>query len=226
MIDPTFMLAGLDEDPVRLIGIGAAGFGVLLLSGLVKSQASVARWKRRARSAENDLQELKSRALFEDPATGLGNQNQLDVDCGKLVGRQRRHGEPFSLGILEVENVFRPTDGLSPAALNAASQVILNASRLEDSVCRLGDRTFGVLLAQADVAGANVFLERVRAMISSHPWKDGNAMVYLSVTGGIAQWTDEMHSTRDLVMAAVAARESYRNELERQQRRFAPQISA
>jgi GGDEF domain-containing protein len=158
-------------------------------------------WRARAEALEEELARLHHHAALEDPVTGLGNVHQFYRDAARNVARYRRYADPFAVALFEVQPVSAPRPGLPEAAVAELARVLLAAARLEDSVCRLGESRFGVVLANATDEGASRFVERVADRIGGQTW-GGADLTFLQVSGGAAQWQNAMETITDLLSLA------------------------
>jgi GGDEF domain-containing protein len=186
-----------------LIAQGALVFVVVPRYHAARADASL--WQTRAEEARTELARLHKHAIHEDEETGVGNSRQLEIDFVKSVARVRRRDEPFSLAVIEVGHALR-RDAVDSDAIVAAAGVLLGVARAEDSVCRVDERLFAVLLAGADVNGGRRFVDRVRTRASAEMFRGGRGMRLLELRGGVAQWCADFdsldalgrHARRDL----------------------------
>jgi len=153
--------------------------------------------------------------LHEDPETGLGTRRQFDVAWIRDAARARRWGEPFSLVLLDVQDAFGGQDAMTPAAAKQVGTILTEAARGEDSVFRLGNAAFAVLLSAARSDGASAFLERVRVRISSEPIPAGTGS-FFTVYGGVNEWHDAQEAPEAMLRAAELDMRRYGVELRRQ----------
>lgn len=200
-----------------LIGPGAglwlmAGV-VLLLAGLCLHMAvDRAHAGQEAREWEQHI----AQQLHEDPETSLGTRRQLDLAWIKSNARARRWGEPFCIVVLEVHDAFGVQDRpLSAETARQVGVVLTEAARGEDSVFRLGNSAFAVLLAAAGATGAAAFVERVRIRISSDPLP-GGAGAFFTVYGGLCEWHEDYPTAEAMLRAADSDLRRYGSELRRQ----------
>lgn len=183
-------------------------------------------WQQREH-ARNDLAALLRLAVpspYEDPDTGLGTRRLLEIASAKEAARHRRSNEPFALALLSITDAFRPRRPVEPAIARAVAVILLRAARTEDSVCRLGERTFAVLLPCANATGAMSFLDRARIRVSSEPQREGDKHRYLTVYGGVGEWQDSMSSLEDLLASARADMTDFRVEWEHDAAEWIPHL--
>ena len=157
------------------------------------ARAAGALWQSRTGEALAELARLQEHAIHEDEETGVGNARQLELDFVKAVARARRRDEPFSLAVIEVNHSLRRND-VDPEAIVGVAGILLAVARADDSVCRVDERLFAVLLAGSEATGGHRFVERVQTKVSAEMFRSGPAMRLLELRGGVAQWRAEFDS--------------------------------
>lgn len=143
-----------------------------------------------------------------DAESGLPNARQLRDVLRHEVARARRHGDRGYLGVLEVElNNFHPAEpGAPPPPFGRwVAEVLLGSLRETDTVVRLDERHFALVLTECDDDGAEVLFGRVRTNLSTTPFAhnaDGTG-VYLRSWGAGAPWRPEYATADDYLAAAI-----------------------
>ncbi|MFQ5382438.1 MAG: hypothetical protein ACE5EF_12580, partial [Dehalococcoidia bacterium] len=124
--------------------------GLILLPALAAvafgAAALYLRQCRRIASLREEVETLRSR-LGEDLVTGLGNVRQLRADWARLSALGRRHEEPFSAVVVELEDAALPGRAISTDDIRHLASRLEDATRAEDHVYRVDSRRFAVLLA-------------------------------------------------------------------------------
>jgi len=161
---------------------------------LTEAQADAVAWEKRAFMLMDEVGRCKHPMTHVDPDTAVGTIRQFEVDFGKLVARFSRHHERFALTLLELHG-DGPEHGVDPRLALRCAHAILETSRAEDSVCRLSEHQFAVLLPMADRAGAEQFLKRVRGRMSG---LGGMIAIYV----GAAEWTPDLAGVWQLLERA------------------------
>jgi GGDEF domain-containing protein len=177
-------------------------------------------WRERALALEAELQRLRERVAVEDPQSGLGNEAQFRRDATKLMARRMRGGTPFTVVIFDALLAGRSSEGLDAAVVEGIAAGLVEMVRTEDSVARLAERRFGILLAGSTEDAARGFVERARGRLSQLRDDEGH-FVMVSLVAGVAEWKPEMKGGRALMAAALADLERYRAEYGRERSRFA-----
>ncbi|MET0283877.1 MAG: diguanylate cyclase [Polyangiales bacterium] len=183
--------------------------------------------------ADNAALAIRNAQLYErmrqlsthDELTGLPNQRNLDSHLGREIDRARRFDKPFSLLSLEVDQLEGALGAVDSArgdaVLRDLSLLLLDHVRKVDTVARVGDARFVVLLPRCDARDACGVAEKLRKNISTHPFFEPseNAATRLTASVGVAQLTsaDDIHGTSLLArgeQALSVARTAGRNRVQ------------
>jgi len=163
-------------------------------------------WRDRTEVLDRELVRLRQDAAFVDPATGVGNLHQLDLQFLKLLGRWRRYNEPFTIALISLTDARTDADAeaeqVPPKAFAHLARILMETVRIEDTVCRASQNEFAVLLANSTLVGAEAFLERARNNIAREPIRTGQGSRYYRSAAGVAQWSDTVGSLPALLQIA------------------------
>jgi diguanylate cyclase (GGDEF)-like protein len=140
-----------------------------------------------------------------DPLTGLANHRtffeRLDIE----VRRARRHGDPLSLIIIDLDHFKRVNDVHGHLAgdgvLVETAGRLTALARAEDTVARIGGEEFAWLLPECDAREAWLAGERARRAIAQTPFPQVGR---LTMSAGVAQLGQGM-SVTELFRHADAA---------------------
>ena len=120
--------------------------------------------EKEARKAERFREESMS-----DPLTGLYNRRGWEALVSAEEERCRRYGHPAAVLVVDLDDMKQVNDSLGHAAgdeyLRRAAQCLLEASRAEDVVARIGGDEFVLLGVECGSVGANALLRRVREFL-------------------------------------------------------------
>lgn len=145
------------------------------------------------------LKELASR----DELTGLHNRRYLMEILGQQFERARRHGEPFSLCILDLDLFKHINDswghGVGDEVLCGFAEriragmrgmdVIVRGEDTEDTTFgRYGGEEFLLLLPYAEALGAQACVERLRCTTREHAFTTSAGDLSLTFSAGIAHY--------------------------------------
>jgi diguanylate cyclase (GGDEF)-like protein len=156
--------------------------------------AAAIQLKRRHDQLRQENVKLDS-ASRTDVLTGLGNRRKLDDDIDALTGMARRHDQPFSVALVDVDHFKSVNDTYGHSAgdevLRAIAARLQDALRVEDVAGRWGGEEFLFLLPMTDLAGATVVGERLRHAVACRPIRiaDGT-LIEASISVGVATGTD------------------------------------
>ncbi|MDQ3287186.1 MAG: GGDEF domain-containing protein [Pseudomonadota bacterium] len=171
-----------------------------LLGSYIASLRNVlARQKAALANALGQLQELASR----DELTGLHNRRHLMEMLQRQHDRAVRHGEPFSLCILDLDHFKRINDthghNVGDEALREFGERVRMQLRRMDMIGRAEaraafDRTFGryggeeflLLLPYSDLRGARACVERLRGAIAAQPFATSAGEMTVTFSAGVA----------------------------------------
>jgi diguanylate cyclase (GGDEF)-like protein len=127
-----------------------------------------------------------------DPLTGMANRRALFDAMNRELSSSRRHAEPVSLIVIDLDHFKRVNDTAGheagDQALAEVGRVIRETARAEDSVGRLGGEEFAVVVPGADLASALRAAERLREALASTPIAAGGRVFNLTASMGVAEW--------------------------------------
>jgi diguanylate cyclase (GGDEF)-like protein len=108
-----------------------------------------------------------------DPLTGLLNRRRLMQVLAQQKQALVRHGEPWSLLLLDLDHFKQVNDNHGHAAgdqvLVAVAALLQAQARDVDAVARMGGEEFCVVLPRTDATGARAFAERLRQQLAQTP---------------------------------------------------------
>jgi len=160
------------------------------------------------------VRDISERKAFEaqihelayfDPVTRLANR-QLFVDrLTQAIALSRRDGLPLTLLLIGFPDLRRYAfleEGAKNLSKEAAKR-LLDSIRAEDSVGRISDGEFALLL-HADARGAERVATQILARFAD-PFPFGDKEVIVECDIGIACYPDDGRSSEDLLSAALVA---------------------
>ncbi len=151
------------------------------------------------------------RLATTDTLTGLPNRRSFFEALGREIARSRRHGQPFSLILCDIDFFKEVNDTHGHDAgdnvLRQFGRHLRKALRREDLPSRYGGEEFGVLLPETDLAKAVHIAERLRTLVEqssfsvSRGQKD-SPQVKLTASFGVAQLQEDTDSAETLFSRA------------------------
>lgn len=159
---------------------------------------------------QNLLLEHQSKALLEnnkklelltctDSLTDLFNRRHFDHALGKELSHARRHNEPFSLMMIDLDHFKHINDVYGHSAgdkvLSEVATVISNNVRKSDIVCRVGGEEFAIIFRNADDHKIRIIAETLRNKIEQSPVTSQGKVI--SVTASIGVSTFRINSATD-----------------------------
>jgi len=155
-----------------------------------------------------------------DGLTGAYNYRYLMRRIDEEIERTRRHGAPFAVLMLDVDNLKEYNDLFGhlggSAALRELAQLLIQQSRGIDVVAKYGGDEFGVLLPETTWSGAETYARRVLHRVEAHHFED-DPQRRLTVSVGIAVHPDEGSTAKEILQKAderlFAAKSEGRNRV-------------
>jgi diguanylate cyclase (GGDEF)-like protein len=183
--------------------------------------------------ADNAALAIRNAQLFErmrqlsthDELTGLPNQRNLLSHLERELDRARRFDKPMALLSLEIDHLQAALGGLEPgraaAVLRDLALFLLDHVRKVDTVARVGEAQFVVLLPRCDGREGCGVAEKLRKGLAAHPFFDSaeSAATKLTASVGVAQLSsaDDVEGRSLLAraeQALAAARQAGRNRVQ------------
>src|SRR5216684_3391590 len=156
---------------------------------------------------------------FKDEVTALYNRRFFSIRLEEEVSRYRRFNHPVSVVLLDLDAFKSVNDELGHASgdetLRGMAEILLRHSRGINVICRYGGDEFAVLLVETSKAGARLYADRIRYVLSSYRFSHGRRV---TASFGIASLPEDVApSAEDLIQAAdealYAAKRSGKNRV-------------
>jgi diguanylate cyclase (GGDEF)-like protein len=216
------------------IGILMGSFSRMLAT--IEQQAGeINQFAVRLDSAYKELEFTNARLKefsFKDEVTGLYNRRFFSIRLEEEVSRYRRFNHPVSVVLLDLDGFKAINDELGHAAgdetLRDMADILMKYSRGINVICRYGGDEFAVLLVETSKDGARLYADRIRHVLSTHPFAHGRR---LTASFGIASLPEDVApGAEDLIRAAdealYAAKRAGKNRVSVYEDVAAPQVPA
>jgi diguanylate cyclase (GGDEF)-like protein len=147
-----------------------------------------------------DLRSTVSRLSTDDPVTGLLDRTHFRVTLSQQVASARRHLQPLSLVVIELDGFERARPERRDQALQVLGAALRRTLRECDTACRYGDTAVAALLEDTPESGAAAAAERVRRAVTGSP--TGRSF---TISAGIACYPSHALDAQDLLHRSVQA---------------------
>jgi len=155
--------------------------------------------------------EVRDRIVY-DQLTGLLTKESLYLAFARELDRCVGYGLPLSVLMMDLDRFKSVNDThghlMGSHVLSEVGAVIRNSIREEDVSARYGGEEFVSYLAEADLEGALLAAERVRAAIEAHRFTFEGKTIEVTISIGAAQ--APAHGTEMTALVAAADRALYR----------------
>jgi diguanylate cyclase (GGDEF)-like protein len=134
-----------------------------------------------------------------DPLTDIPNRRAFIERATMALAHSRRHGEPFSIAYIDVDNFKQVNDNLGHAAGDQLLRVVASAIRTElrsdDMVARLGGDEFGIIFTHAP-QGIKQHVDRIKQALDNHcPHEHAYQAIGFSI--GVVHYDGTLQATTD-----------------------------
>jgi diguanylate cyclase (GGDEF)-like protein len=206
-------LAALGGEDTLVSALGTGVGAIALLAGAALGGTLLTLRREHEALARREADALRMAEL--DDLTGLGNYRMFMRQLTAEVARSRRHEDPFSLVMLDLDGFKAINDELGHLAgddaLRLVAAALRDALREEDVCCRQGGDEFAVIAVRAGEEEARELAERLTRAIAEIPFgAEGERRLGASVG-----WTTFGHPARSvdelIVRADAALRETKRS---------------
>jgi diguanylate cyclase (GGDEF)-like protein len=201
------------------VALGSTAVGAALVSlGLAAFEWSADRQERKQDQPEPpevtiDLRTTVPRLSTNDPVSGLIDRTYFRVTLSQRVASARRHLQPLSLVVIELDGFERARPERRDQALRVLGTALRRTLRECDTACRYSETAVVALLEDTPESGAAAAAERVRKAVTGS--LTGRSF---TISAGIACYPSHALDAHDLlrrsVQALAAARAAGRDRVE------------
>ena len=149
-----------------------------------------------------------------DALTGTYNRRYLDRRLDEEVARASRYGFPLAVLLLDIDHFKKINDvhghPFGDGILAALSQIVMNSVRKTDVVARYGGDEILVIATHTPLRDAAELGERLRQRVEAAEMgqandASGGLPVRVTISAGVAGFSDELSSGESLIHAADQA---------------------
>jgi diguanylate cyclase (GGDEF)-like protein len=141
---------------------------------------------------------------FKDEVTGLYNRRFFSIRLEREVARHREFNHPVSVVVVELDGLETISDELGRAAgddtLRGMAEILLRHSRGINVVSRYDGSLFAVVLVETSKAGACLYADRIRYVLSSFQFSHHRRV---TASFGIASLPEDVTPTAEELMRAA-----------------------
>jgi diguanylate cyclase (GGDEF)-like protein len=191
------------------VGTLMTSFNKMLLT-IEQQAAEINTFATRLDAAYKELESTNARlkeTSFKDEVTGLYNRRFFSLRLEEELSRYRRFNHPVSVVMLDLDGFKAVNDDFGHTVgddtLREIAQILMKHSRGINVVSRYGGDEFAVLLVETSKAGARLYADRIREVVSKYPFSHGKVV---TASFGVASLPDDEAGTaEDLFRAADEA---------------------
>jgi diguanylate cyclase (GGDEF)-like protein len=193
-----------------------------MLETIEQQAAEINSFASRLDQAYKELEATNARlreTSFKDEVTGLYNRRFFSIRLEEEMQRHRRFNHPVSVVLTDLDGFKAVNDELGHAVgdetLREIAQILMKHSRGINVVARYGGDEFVVLLVETSKAGARLYADRIRQVVSTYPFSHGKR---ITASFGIASLPDDEAATSEELVriadeALYAAKRAGKNQV-------------
>jgi diguanylate cyclase (GGDEF)-like protein len=157
---------------------------------------------------ESSYHEEIYRLSTVDGLTQIFNKRYFAETLGRELSRARRYDRPLALMMFDIDHFKQCNDTYGHRAgdhvLRELAELVRERARKVDVVARYGGEEFAVILPEIDLAGAQLFAEKLRKMVQEHRFHFEGRDVPVTISVGIADLESAVANPDDLIARADA----------------------
>jgi len=175
------------KDIAAVLGIPEAEFTPKVKAAILSLVQEAERLRRELETTKKRVAQLEELA-DQDTLLPVANRRAFVRELSRVMSHVERYNAPHCVLFFDLNGLKRINDTLGHAAGDAALQTVartlIDNTRESDMVGRLGGDEFGVILAQADQASANLKAARLAQLIEAQTVEWRGHKIALSVAHG------------------------------------------
>jgi diguanylate cyclase (GGDEF)-like protein len=159
--------------------------------------------------ANASLHERMEKMAITDGLTGLCNHRHFHERLEQELARVRRHPEPLSVLLLDVDHFKRVNDSyghpFGDVVLRGIARLLSSLVREVDVVARYGGEEMAILLVNTDVRGAEAMAGRIMKALRKKTFHHQGEKVTVTASLGSATCPADGQTSSDIIRAADEA---------------------
>jgi two-component system, cell cycle response regulator len=146
------------------------------------------------------------RLMTVDGLTELHNKRYFTEALEREASRSRRYSRTFSLVLFDIDHFKKINDTFGHLAgdsvLRQLGALVRGRVRRDDVPARTGGEEFSVIVPEVPLDGAITLAEKLREAIEAATFRFEATRIPVTVSIGVAEWTEDMEDPADLVKRA------------------------
>src|SRR2546426_5231910 len=178
-----------------------------MLAPIEQQASAIDRYAVRLDTAYKELESTNARLKefsFKDEVTGLYNRRFFSIRLEEEVSRYRRFNHPVSVVLLDLDGFESVNDDLGHPAgdetLRGMAEILLRHSRGINVISRYGGDEFAVLLVETPKAGARLYADRIRQVVSTYPFGHG---LRVTASFGVSSLPEDIAASPDDIIRSA-----------------------
>ncbi|MDB5797544.1 MAG: diguanylate cyclase/phosphodiesterase & domain with sensor [Paucimonas sp.] len=168
------------------------------IARVLMANAAVSRLRADLKSKNQELHDLSEKLAdlaSRDELTRLCNRREFMRLLQEEAVRSGRSRVGFCVAILDIDHFKQVNDvyghAVGDAVLHEVGAVLDSVRRSIDKAARFGGEEFTMLFVGADLATAQLALERIRTHVSGYDWSSVAPGLKVTVSAGLADWAPD-----------------------------------
>ena len=168
-----------------MVSLKLLSAGPITMACFLSDSSEINRLRSSVQELEKELELLGTR----DESSGLLNQRGLYQVVESQVSRSRRYGNALSLISMRVDD-YGSASADKDAVLEALGYLFNDRLRWSDSVGRIEEDEFILVLPETDIDSAAILVDKLTTELQSLRLKDMGSSVVLSASFGVSAWQE------------------------------------
>lgn len=156
-----------------------------------KIESELTEYKKEVAQLNENIRKYRQETIT-DHLTGLNNRKYMDIKLAEEIVRFGRHGQPFCILLLDIDNFKRINDVyghiVGDQVIKHLGGVVKTHIRKSDFSFRYGGEEFLVLLLNTDIENAVRIAEQIRSKVETTNFTLKDKTFVITVTIGVAQY--------------------------------------